>query len=65
MKPILLGIALLCSVFAHSQNITGKVQSPNGKLLEDVAVFNKNSGSHTHTDASGTFTLSNNTVNDS
>ena len=64
MKPILLGIALLCSVFAHSQNITGKVQSPNGKPLEDVAVFNKNSGSHTHTDASGTFTLSNNTVND-
>tara|TARA_R100000306_G_scaffold5273_2_gene7728 strand:+ start:47067 stop:49289 length:2223 start_codon:yes stop_codon:yes gene_type:complete len=64
MKPIFLWVTLLCGVVTYAQTITGKVVTQTNSPVENVAVFNKNSGEHTHTDASGAFALQNNTEND-
>lgn len=64
MKPILLWVSLLCIAVSQAQSVTGRVLTQNNTPVENVAIFNKNSGAHTHTDASGTFTLENTRAND-
>lgn len=64
MKRILLMGLLLCFGIAQSQSLKGKVVDPNNNPLENVAVFDRNSGNHTHTDSSGKFSLENVKEND-
>jgi len=64
MKRILLMGLLLCFGIAQSQSLKGKVVGPNNNPLENVAVFDRNSGKHTHTDSSGKFSLENVKEND-
>lgn len=64
MKRIILWGLLLCFGIAQSQSLKGKVVGPNNNPLENVAVFDRNSGNHTHTDSSGKFSLENTKEND-
>jgi hypothetical protein len=64
MKRIFLMGLLLCFGIAQSQSLKGKVVDPNNNPLENVAVFDRNSGNHTHTDSSGKFSLENVKEND-
>ncbi|WP_347373463.1 TonB-dependent receptor plug domain-containing protein [Aequorivita sp. Q41] len=64
MKRIILGVLLLCFSFATSQSLKGNVVDPNNIPLENVAVFDRTSGNHTHTDAAGNFSLENTAEND-
>ncbi len=64
MKRIILWGLLLCFGIAKSQSLKGKVTDPNNKPLENVAVFDRNSGNHTHTDSTGKFSLENVKEND-
>ena len=64
MKRIFLMGLMLCFGIAQSQSLKGKVVGPNNNPLENVAVFDRTSGNHTHTDASGKFSLENVAEND-
>lgn len=64
MKRIILWGLLLCFGIAQSQSLKGTVMNPNNTPLENVAVFDRNSGNHTHTDSSGRFSLENVKEND-
>lgn len=64
MKRIIFFGLLLCFGIAQSQSLKGKVVGPNNTPLENVAVFDRNSGNHTHTDSSGKFSLENTKEND-
>ncbi len=64
MKRIFLMGLLLCFGIAQSQSLKGNVVDPNNNPLENVAVFDRNSGNHTHTDSSGKFSLENVKEND-
>ncbi|MDN3722926.1 TonB-dependent receptor plug domain-containing protein [Aequorivita sp. SDUM287046] len=64
MKNILLCTLLFCFGIAQSQALKGKVTDPNNIPLEGVAIFDRNSGKHTHTDSSGNFLLEAVTEND-
>ncbi len=64
MKRIIFFGLLLCFGIAQSQSLKGKVVGPNNNPLENVAVFDRNSGNHTHTDSSGKFSLENTKEND-
>ena len=57
MKSILYGAILLCSWLSMAQNINGRVFSSENTPLEDVVIFNKTQGEHTHTESNGSFTL--------
>src|SRR5690606_32720160 len=64
MKRIIFLGLLLCFGIAQSQSLKGKVVGPNNNPLENVAIFDRNSGNHTHTDSSGKFSLENVKEND-
>ena len=64
MKRILIIGLMLCFGIAQSQSLKGKVVGPNNNSLENVAVFDRTSGNHTHTDTSGKFSLENVKEND-
>lgn len=64
MKLVFFCVLVLCCVVMQSQVLEGKVRTQNNTPLEDVGVFNKNKGSHSHTDANGVFVLENVSVND-
>ncbi|OAB80104.1 TonB-dependent receptor [Cochleicola gelatinilyticus] len=64
MKSILIWSMLLCCAYAQSQTLKGKVVTQNNTPMEDVAIFNKDSGTHSHTNSQGTFILDNVSVND-
>ncbi len=49
MKRIILWGLLLCFGIAHAQSLKGIAKDPNNMPLENVAVFDRNSGNHTHT----------------
>ncbi|QIE60082.1 TonB-dependent receptor plug domain-containing protein [Rasiella rasia] len=63
MKSKLIWVLLLCCAFANAQKISGIVETQNSLPLEDVAIFNKNSGTHSHTNNNGEFTIDKTTVN--
>ena len=57
MKNIHIWILLFIGFATQAQTITGKVTDQNNNAIEDVAIFNKKSGSHSHTDLKGFFIL--------
>ena len=60
-------LAVLCLCFAgslYAQNIQGKIVDGQGSPLENAGVFNKNSGQHSHSDATGFFRLHKTSVGD-
>ena len=64
MKSILIwGVLLICA-YAQSQTLTGKVVTQNNTPLQDVAVYNKTTSQHSHTNSLGVFTLENVSVQD-
>ncbi|WP_047246455.1 TonB-dependent receptor [Maribacter thermophilus] len=65
MKRALFAFSLLLSIAAQGQNLEGVINDSEGNALQDVGVFNKNSGQHSHSDVSGNFLLLNTSVNDS
>ncbi len=64
MKNVIVVIAMLCMGPIAAQNLKGKVVNETGSSLEDAGIFNKTSGQHSHTDATGHFVLDRTTVND-
>ncbi|MDO5979462.1 TonB-dependent receptor [Flavivirga spongiicola] len=65
MKYIIMALLMLFSYAIYAQNLKGKVVDKNNRPLEDVGVFNQNTGKHSHTDATGSFTITNTYVKDS
>ena len=64
MKSILLmGLLLFCAL-VNAQTLSGVVVTQNNNPLEDVAIFNKNSGTHSHTNTNGEFTIDKTEIND-
>ncbi|MDX1762023.1 MAG: carboxypeptidase-like regulatory domain-containing protein [Christiangramia sp.] len=60
MKRILMLIFLFCGIgFAQTQSYVGKITDANGNPLEDVAIYDRTSGYHTHTNSIGEFRLKN------
>ena len=60
MKRILMLIFLFCGIgFAQTQSFVGKITDANGNPLEDVAIYDRTSGYHTHTNSIGEFRLKN------
>jgi len=57
-------ILFICTSSLKAQNLKGKVVSQNQKILENVDIYNQNTGQHTHTDNSGGFMLMNTNEND-
>lgn len=57
MKFLLFSLVFLISGLTCSQSISGIVLSQESKALADVAIFNKNTGAHTHSKIDGTFFL--------
>ena len=56
---------MLAMGIISAQNLKGKVISDMGIPLEDVGIFNKTSGQHSHSNSAGYFVLSNTSINDS
>jgi len=64
MKSILIwGVLLICA-YGQSQTLTGKVVTQDNTPLQDVAVYNKTTSQHSHTNSLGIFTLDNVSVQD-
>tara|TARA_A100000171_G_scaffold53027_1_gene75538 strand:+ start:17890 stop:20112 length:2223 start_codon:yes stop_codon:yes gene_type:complete len=64
MKSKLLWILLLCCAYTNAQTLRGVVTNQNKQPIEDVAIFNKKSGTHSHTNDNGEFTIDKTNVND-
>ncbi|WP_121905884.1 TonB-dependent receptor [Ulvibacter antarcticus] len=64
MKYKLLWCLLIGYSYMQSQTLEGTVVNIDNTIIEDVAVFNKTSGTHSHTNASGTFVLEGININD-
>jgi TonB-dependent Receptor Plug Domain/CarboxypepD_reg-like domain len=64
MKSKLLWVLLLCCVLTNAQTLSGVVTHQNNLPIEDVAIFNKNSGTHSHTNTNGEFTIDKTSTND-
>ncbi len=64
MKYIIAGISMFFMGTIAAQNLKGKLVNESGTPLEDAGIFNKTSGQHNHTDATGHFVLDRTTVND-
>ncbi|TDQ28939.1 TonB-dependent receptor [Zeaxanthinibacter enoshimensis] len=65
MKYILSAIVLLLTSITYAQNLKGRVVNEKNQPLADVGVFNQNTSHHSHTDATGTFALTNTSIRDS
>jgi outer membrane receptor for Fe3+-dicitrate len=65
MKYIYTAFLMLITYTGIAQNLRGTLVGAGGQSLEDVGIFNENTGQHNHTDATGSFVLTNTTVNDS
>tara|TARA_B100001146_G_scaffold225213_1_gene247964 strand:+ start:49436 stop:51658 length:2223 start_codon:yes stop_codon:yes gene_type:complete len=57
MKTYIFWVVVLCASFSFGQTLSGTITTPDGQPLENVAVFNKNSGAHSHTNTQGYFQL--------
>ncbi|MCM5662495.1 TonB-dependent receptor [Galbibacter mesophilus] len=65
MKKIMAACLLLATSISYAQTIRGKVINEKGEPLPDVGVFNKTSGSHSHTNVVGDYSLDRTSVGDS
>jgi len=57
MKSKLLWGLLLCCALTNAQTLIGIVTNQQNQPIADVAIFNKNSGTHSHTNNNGEFTI--------
>ncbi|MDC7995123.1 TonB-dependent receptor [Altibacter sp. HG106] len=57
MKPYIFWMVSLWASLTMGQTLSGTITSPDAQPIEYVAVFNKNTGTHTHTNAQGFFQL--------
>ena len=64
MKKIIWALAMCTINWCMGQSLTGKVVAKDGDPLENVAIFNKINGEHSHSDALGHFVLNNTQVKD-
>jgi outer membrane receptor for Fe3+-dicitrate len=64
MKQIIQASIMLITITTFAQNLKGKVVNEANQPLENVGIFNENSGQHSHTDATGTFILTKTAVGD-
>lgn len=64
MKSKFLWVLLVCCALTNAQTLSGIVTNPNNQPIEDVAIFNKNSGTHSHTNSNGEFTIDKTNTND-
>ncbi len=64
MKSKLLWVILLFCAFTNAQTLSGVVKNQNNQPIEDVAIFNKNSSTHSHTNTNGEFTIDKTNTND-
>ncbi len=65
MKYILVAFLMLITTTIGAQNLKGTIVDKDNRPLEDVGIFNQNSGQHNHSDATGSFVLAKTSVNDS
>ncbi len=65
MKYKIFALLMLTMGIMSAQNLKGKVVADTGIPLEDVGIFNKTSGQHSHSNSAGYFVLTNTSVNDS
>ena len=56
---------LSATTVVNAQTLKGNVTDAVGTALENVGIFNQTSGEHSHTNLSGTFSLTSTSVNDS
>ena len=56
---------LSATTVVNAQTLKGNVTDAEGTALENVGIFNQTSGQHSHTNLSGTFSLTSTSVNDS
>ncbi|GAA3646522.1 TonB-dependent receptor [Flavivirga jejuensis] len=65
MKYIIIVLLIISNSTICAQNLKGNVVDKTNQPLEDVSVFNQNTGKHSHTDATGSFTITNTSAQDS
>lgn len=65
MKFLIGAFAMLFIIPLYGQSITGVVLDTNSSPLEDVNIFNKTSGQHSHTNTTGYFAIPNTKKGDS
>lgn len=65
MKYIYTAFLMFITYTSIAQNLRGTLVGKGNQPLENVGIFSQNTGQHNHTDATGSFVLTNTTVNDS
>ncbi|NDV43157.1 TonB-dependent receptor [Flagellimonas sediminis] len=64
MKYFMAALSMLFMGTIAAQNLKGQVVDEAGSALEDVGIFNKTSGQHSHSDGTGHFVLDQTSVSD-
>ncbi len=64
MKYFMAALSMLCMGTIAAQNLKGQVVDEAGSALEDVGIFNKTNGQHSHSDGTGHFVLDQTSVSD-
>lgn len=57
-------LAIITSIFSHSQDIQGEIKSQKNTPIENATLYNLNNHSHFHSDEEGKFTLENTKIGD-
>lgn len=65
MKYIYTAFLMFITYTSIAQNLRGTLVGKGNQPLENVGIFSQNTGQHNHTDATGSFVLTNTAVNDS
>ncbi|WP_034262490.1 TonB-dependent receptor [Altibacter lentus] len=65
MKYIYIACCIFVATPLFAQNLRGKVVNSQNQPLEDVGIFNQDTGQHSHSDATGSFTIINTSPGDS
>ncbi|WP_128757873.1 TonB-dependent receptor [Leeuwenhoekiella aequorea] len=65
MKYSFLLLFTLCAHLSFAQNFTGNILDIQNNPIENVTIYNLNTGKHTHTNSKGDFILPNAQINDS
>ena len=65
LQSTILLFMLSATTIVNAQTLKGNITDTEGTALENVGIFNQTSGQHSHTNLSGTFSLTSTSVNDS
>ena len=65
MKYSFLLLFMLCAHLSFAQNFTGNILDIQNNPIENVTIYNLNTGKHTYTNSKGNFILPNAQINDS